>query len=100
LKTTPFNNTPHNKRPIDAYVEGISIMIAPTYDEESTPYFMYDVDDDEDVTLPQHDDEIEQRPLALQDLENRLLVTEEKIMQVLTRVDGAHKFIEYLRWRI
>jgi hypothetical protein len=83
----------------DAYNEGSSSVIAPTHDEDSTPYFMYDVDDDEDVTVPRHDDEIEQIPLALQDLENRLLVTEEQIVQVLTREDGAHKFIEDLMWR-
>jgi hypothetical protein len=45
---------------------------------------------------PHHVDEIEQIPLALCDLEDRLLVTEEKIVQVLTREDGAHKFIEYI----
>jgi hypothetical protein len=27
------------------------------------------------------------------------LVTEEKIVQVLTRVNGAHKFIEDLMWK-
>jgi hypothetical protein len=48
---------------------------------------------------PHHVDEIEQRPLALHDLEDRLLVTEEKIVQVLTREDGAHKFIEDLIWK-
>jgi len=74
-------------------------MIAPTHDEGSTPYFMYDTNDDEDVTVPRHDDEIEQIPLTLQDLENQLLVTEDQIVQVLTRVDGAHKFIEDLMWR-
>jgi hypothetical protein len=83
----------------DAYDEGSSSVIAPMHDEDSTPYFIYDVDDDEDVIVPRHHDEIEQRLLALQDLENRLLVTEEQIMQVLTREDGAHKFIEDLMWR-
>jgi hypothetical protein len=83
----------------DAYDEGSSSVIAPMHDEDSTPYFIYDADDDEDVIVPRHDDEIEQRPLALQDLENRLLVTEEQIVQVLTRANGAHKFIEDLMWR-
>jgi hypothetical protein len=44
--------------------------------------------------IPHHVDEI-----TLHDLENRLLVTEEKIVQVLTREDGAHKFIEDLMWK-
>jgi hypothetical protein len=83
----------------DAYDEGSSSMITPTHDEDSTPYLIYDVDDDEDVTVPRHDDEIKQRPLALQDLEDRLLVKEEQIVQVLTREDGAHKFIEDLMWK-
>jgi hypothetical protein len=43
---------------------------------------------------PCHVDEI-----TLCDLENRLLVTEEQIVQVLTRADGAHKFIEDLMWK-
>jgi hypothetical protein len=34
---------------------------------------------------PYHLDEIEQSPLALHDLEDQLLVTEEKIVQVLIR---------------
>jgi hypothetical protein len=33
------------------------------------------------------------------DLENRLLVTEEKIVKVLMRVDGSHKFIEDIMWK-
>jgi len=41
-----------------------------------------------------HVDEIEQTPIALHDLEDRLLVTKEKIVPVLTTADGAHKFIE------
>jgi hypothetical protein len=44
--------------------------------------------------IPCHVDEI-----TLHDLENRLLVTEEQIVQVLTRADGAHKFIEDLMWK-
>jgi hypothetical protein len=44
--------------------------------------------------IPCHVDEI-----TLHDLENRLLVTEEQIVQVLTRANGAHKFIEDLMWK-
>jgi hypothetical protein len=51
------------------------------------------------VAVPQHDDEREQRSLALEDLEDRLLVTEEQIVQVLTRADGVHRFIEDLMWK-
>jgi hypothetical protein len=40
-----------------------------------------------------------QRPLALRDLEDRLLVIEDRITQVLTRTDGARRFIEDLMWR-
>jgi hypothetical protein len=36
----------------DDYDEGSSSMIAPTHDEDSTPYLIYDVDDDEDVIVP------------------------------------------------
>jgi hypothetical protein len=43
---------------------------------------------------PRHGDEI-----ALHDLENRQLVTKEQIVQVLTRADGAHNFIEDLMWK-
>ena len=60
-------------------------------------------DDDEESTLiddgPDHLDGVGQRPLALRDLEDRLLVTEDRITQVLTRTDGAHRFIEDLMWR-
>jgi hypothetical protein len=58
-------------------------------------------DDDEESTLtddgPDHMDGY--RPLALRDLEDRLLVTEDQITQVLTRTDGARRFIEDLMWR-
>jgi hypothetical protein len=36
----------------DAYDEGSSSVIAPMHDEDSTPYLIYDVDDDEDVIVP------------------------------------------------
>jgi hypothetical protein len=45
---------------------------------------------------PYHLDEIEKIPLALHDLEDKLLVTEENIVHVLTSADGAHRFIETL----
>jgi hypothetical protein len=51
------------------------------------------------VVVPRHDDNIEQTPLAVQGLEDRLLVKGEKIVQVLTRADGTHKFIEDLMWK-
>jgi hypothetical protein len=37
--------------------------------------------------------------MTLLELENRLLVTEEKIVQMLMRTDVTHKFIEYLMWK-
>lgn len=43
--------------------------------------------------------EFEQKPLALQHLKYRLLITEEKIVQVLTRADDSHKYIEDLIWK-
>ena len=61
----------------DAYDEGSSSMIVPTRDEDSTPYLIYDVKDKEDVIIPQYDDVIKQRPLALKGLDDRLLVKEE-----------------------
>jgi hypothetical protein len=42
----------------DAYDEGSSSMIVPTQDEDSTPCLIYDVDDEKNVTIPPHDDEI------------------------------------------
>jgi hypothetical protein len=72
----------------DTHDEGGSSMIA--------PYPIYDAYNDKGMTLPQHDDEMEQRPLALQGLEDQVLVTKEQIVQVLTREDGAHRFIEDL----
>jgi hypothetical protein len=58
-------------------------------------------DDDEESILiddgPNHMDGC--RPLALRDLEDRLLVTEDRITRVLTRTDGARRFIEDLMWR-
>jgi hypothetical protein len=74
-------------------------VITPTQDEDSSPYLIYDVDDVEDVTIPQHDDEIKKRPLAWKELLNTLLVKEENIVQVLMRAYNAHKFIEDLMWK-
>ena len=42
---------------------------------------------------PYHLDKIKWSPLVLRDLEDQLLFTEEQIVQVLTRENGAHKFI-------
>jgi hypothetical protein len=44
--------------------------------------------------IPHHVDEI-----TLDDLERRLLVVEEQIVQVLMRADGSHKYIEDLMWK-
>jgi len=44
--------------------------------------------------IPHHVDE-----KTLDDLERRLLVVEEQIVQVLMRADGSHKFIEDLMWK-
>jgi hypothetical protein len=68
-------------------VDGDSILI----DESKSENLLCD--------NPYHLDEIEQSPLALCDLEDQLLVTKEKIVQVLTREDGAHRFIEALIWK-
>jgi hypothetical protein len=50
----------------DACDEGSSSVIAPMHDEDST----YDVDDEEDMVVPRHDDKIEQIPLEVQGLED------------------------------
>jgi hypothetical protein len=68
-------------------VDGDSILI----DENKSENLLCD--------NPYHLDEIEQSPLALRHLEDQLLVTEEQIVQVLTRADGAHRFIETLIWK-
>jgi len=39
------------------------------------------------------------KPLALRELEDRLLVKEEQFVQVLTKEDGGHNFIEYIMWK-
>jgi hypothetical protein len=65
------------------------------YEEDSSHYTSSSNESiDPLCDIPHHVDEI-----TLHELENRLLVTEEKIVQVLTRVDGAHKFIEDLMWK-
>ena len=38
--------------------------------------------------------------MTLRDMESELLVTEEKLVQVLSRADGDHKFIEDIMWKI
>lgn len=43
-------------------------------------------------------DEFEIKPLSLQDLKDRFSVTEKRVMQVLTRADEFHKYIEDLTW--
>jgi hypothetical protein len=54
--------------------------------------------DDDESTLtddgPSHLDAIGQRLLTLRDLEDRLLVIEDRITQVLTKTNGARRFIE------
>jgi len=74
-------------------------VITPTQDEDSSPYLIYDVDDEEDVAIPRQDDEIKQRPLAWKEFLNRLLVKEEKIVQVFIWADNAHKVIQDLMWK-
>jgi hypothetical protein len=49
---------------------------------------------------PYHLDKSERTPLTLHDSEDQLLVTEEKIVQVLKREYGAHNFIEGLMRKI
>ena len=71
----------------DAYGEGSPSVIALTRDEDSTPYVIYDANDDEEMIVPQ------------QSLEDQLLVKEEQIVQVLTRADGTHKLIKDLMWK-
>jgi hypothetical protein len=87
-------------------------MIVPEYDnegvdlvDENRSEILYEEDSpreshhctissSESVDNPHHVDEITSRGL-----EDRLLVTEEQIVQVLMREDGAHKFIEDLMWK-
>jgi hypothetical protein len=70
------------------YDEGSPSVITFPIDEDSTPYLSYYANDDEDVIVPQ------------QGLEDQLLVKKEQIVQVLTRVDGTHNFIEDLMWKV
>jgi hypothetical protein len=65
-------------------VDGDSILI----DENKSENIMCDI--------PVH---VVERPLVLCYLEDRLLVIEEKSVQVLTRVDSSHKFIEDIIWK-
>jgi hypothetical protein len=84
------------------------VEVAPMYEEETYPVLAYDFYyEDEGSTLT--DDiscqleAVGKRPFTLYDLEDRLLVTEDQVTQVLTRTDGACRFIEELcgepRWR-
>jgi hypothetical protein len=70
---------------ITMYDEDIPSVIEVLQYEDSTKYLIYDGDDEGGVTVPRHDDEIKQRPLALQGLEEQLLVKEKCIVQVLIR---------------
>jgi hypothetical protein len=100
----------------DADDEGGSTMLTPSYDAGSTPhpsYHTYDdacvEDENEGVDLVYEEDSKRESydcivshsdsvsPFC--DLENRLLLTEEKIVQVLMRADGVHKFIEDIMWK-
>jgi hypothetical protein len=78
--------------------------LAPMYDEESYRVPTYDsYEEEEGSTLIDDNsgqlDAVGKRPLTPYDLEVRLLVTRDQLTQVLTRTDGAHKFIEELVWR-
>jgi hypothetical protein len=78
--------------------------LAPMYEEEPSPVPAYDFYyEDEGSTLTDDNsgqlDMVGKRPLTLYDLEDLLLVTEDQVTQVLTRIDGACRFIEDLVWR-
>lgn len=45
-------------------------------------------------------DQLDQQPLDVQDLKEHLMVSEDEVVQVLTREDNTHKFIEDLLWKI
>jgi hypothetical protein len=72
----------------DAYDEGSPSVIESTLDEDSTPNISCDSDDEEEYML-----------VSRQVLEDQLLVKEEHIVQVLTREDGTHNFIEKNMWK-
>jgi hypothetical protein len=66
-----------------------------------SPSALGDVDEGKILTdnNSNHSNVVGQRLLEWHDLEDCLLVTEDQITWVLTRTDGAHRFIEDLMWR-
>jgi hypothetical protein len=66
-----------------------------------SPSALGDVDEGNILTddNPDHLDAVGQRLLVWRDLEDHLLMTENQITQVLTRINGAHRFFEDLMWR-
>ena len=66
-----------------------------------SPSALGDVDEGKILTNnnSNHSNVVGQRLLEWHDLEDCLLVTEDQITSVLTRIDGAHRFIEDLMWR-
>ena len=85
-------------------VDEDGVELSPMYDEEPSLVPAYDSYEEEEGSILIDDnsgqlDVVGKRPLAPYDLEDRLLVTKDQVTQVLTRTDGAHRFIEELVWR-
>jgi hypothetical protein len=66
-----------------------------------SPSALGDVDEGNILTDDSSDllDVVGHKLLVWRDLEDHLLVTEDHITQVLTRTNGAHRFVEDLMWR-
>jgi hypothetical protein len=80
------------------------VEVAPMYEEETYPVLAYDFYYEDEGSTLTYDISCQleatgKRPFTLYNLEDRLLVTEDQVTQVLTRTDGARRFIKEIFWR-
>jgi hypothetical protein len=80
------------------------VEVAPMYEEETYPVLAYDFYYEDEGSTLTYDISCQleatgKRPFTLYNLEDRLLVTEDQVTQVLTRTDGARRFIKDIFWR-
>jgi len=80
------------------------VEVEPMYEEETYPVLAYDFYYEDEGSTLTYDISCQleatgKRPFTLYNLEDRLLVTEDQVTQVLTRTDGARRFIKDIFWR-
>ena len=80
------------------------VEVEPMYEEETYPVLAYDFYYEDEGSTLTYDISCQleatgKRPFTLYNLEDRLLVTEDQVTQVLTRTDGARRLIKDIFWR-